>query len=98
MMGLLANVTQDMDAFATIDFDTVPLSNIPKCHSGYIPDAMALLGEELFGIEDEAKNNASCVTVGYGIIGQNSEMYAPEYNKIHDIMKILSTNQNLTYE
>ena len=43
MMGLLANVTQDMDAFATIDFDEVPLVNISKCHSGYVPDAMALV-------------------------------------------------------
>jgi hypothetical protein len=80
-----------MANFATIDWPEVNLTGpLPKCTAGYVPDAISLLGEELFGIPDEKRITASCVTVGYGIIGQNNDMYAPEYDKIHDIMKIFS--------
>ena len=56
------------------------------------------MNEELFGIPDEKKNIKSCVTVGYGIIGRNTDMYAPEYSKIHSIMEIFSEQASLDYK
>ena len=38
-----------------------------------------------------------CVTIGYGIIGQNKDMHAPEYGRYHELMKILARNSDFNY-
>lgn len=38
-----------------------------------------------------------CVSVGYGIIGGNTNKQAPEYKKIHKVMKTFADNNNFTY-
>ena len=38
-----------------------------------------------------------CVSVGYGIIGPQSNIYDSSYSRYHEIMKILSKNNDLEY-
>ncbi len=67
-----------------VEWPAEEVGNVPHCKNG----------------QDYYNNPGGeepCLSVGYSIIGNTSDMHAPQYKRYHDLMKIFTSKNEFTY-
>lgn len=105
MLAAMRSIGDNLEHFGLVENAVTPLAGIfEKCNTGYRPSSIGYLAERFLGFDLETfiagkdpQSDYSCTSVGYGIIGQNDEMYSPEYERYHQMMRVFADNVNFTY-
>ena len=58
-----------------MDFKVEPIQKVSQCNNGYYWDPIT---------------QPECLTVGYSLIGDSSDINDPKYKRYHDLMKIFA--------
>ena len=82
MLNIIIDIGKILHESGVLDFPPEAVLEVPKCNNGYYWDP---------------RKESECLSVGYSILGDSSDMNDPKYQKYHDLMKIFSKNNHFEY-
>lgn len=82
MLNIMIGIGNQVHKSGRADSAVVEIGSVPPCGEGPSYDP---------------EQDEPCVSVGYALIGQHSDLQAPEYSRYHGVMEIFAKQNNFTY-
>lgn len=90
LLNVMVSIGDTLGNMGYTDGQITQIGPIDRCLTGRDIETLDWV-KQLLGYEvDTSYLNKGCVTVGYGFIGDHTDLNAKDYDRYHKLMKILA--------
>ena len=82
MLEVIIDIGKTLNDTGVVDHPIESIAKVPYCNNGYYYNP---------------KKEEPCLSVGFSIIGDSSNLQEPKYQRYHDLMQIFSKNNEFEY-